>query len=81
MAISKELLDILACPKCKSDIQYDEEQQKLICLNSDCGLRVLKLLLILVGIYAQLLGTIGGFNHHFLFSFIFTLRYNSDICD
>ena len=35
MAISKELLDILACPVCKGDIQYDEANQKLICLA--CG--------------------------------------------
>ena len=37
--IDKELLEILACPKCKGDIEYDEENQKLICLNPDCGLR------------------------------------------
>lgn len=29
--IDKELLDILACPVCKGDITYDEENQKLIC--------------------------------------------------
>ncbi len=29
--ISKELLDILACPICKSDLEYDEENEKLIC--------------------------------------------------
>ena len=29
--ISQELIDILACPACKSDIQYDRENQKLIC--------------------------------------------------
>jgi len=37
--IDKELLEILACPKCKSNIEYDQENQKLICLNPDCGLR------------------------------------------
>ncbi len=36
--IDQELLDILACPKCKADIEYDEENQKLKCLNPDCGL-------------------------------------------
>jgi uncharacterized protein YbaR (Trm112 family) len=36
--IDKELLEILACPKCKADIEYDEENQKLKCLNPDCGL-------------------------------------------
>jgi uncharacterized protein YbaR (Trm112 family) len=29
--IDKELLDILACPVCKGNITYDEENQKLIC--------------------------------------------------
>jgi len=31
MAISKELLDILACPKCKGDIQLTEKQDGLVC--------------------------------------------------
>lgn len=31
MAISKELLDILACPKCKGDIHLNESQDGLIC--------------------------------------------------
>ncbi|HEY5541758.1 MAG TPA: Trm112 family protein [Candidatus Binatia bacterium] len=31
MAISKELLDILACPKCKGDIQLNETSDGLIC--------------------------------------------------
>ena len=29
--MDKKLLDILACPKCKGDLEYDEENQKLIC--------------------------------------------------
>ncbi|MFQ5864094.1 MAG: Trm112 family protein [bacterium] len=29
--VDKELLDILACPKCKGDLEYDKEKQKLIC--------------------------------------------------
>lgn len=29
--LKKELLDILACPKCKGDLEYDKEKQKLIC--------------------------------------------------
>ncbi len=29
--ISKELLDILACPQCKGDLDYDTENSKLIC--------------------------------------------------
>ena len=31
MAISKELLEILACPKCKGDIQLTEKQDGLVC--------------------------------------------------
>ena len=31
MAISKELLDILACPKCKGDIYLDDSKKGLIC--------------------------------------------------
>lgn len=31
MAISKELLEILACPKCKGDIHLNESQDGLIC--------------------------------------------------
>jgi uncharacterized protein YbaR (Trm112 family) len=33
MAISKELLDILACPKCKGDIHLNEASDGLICDN------------------------------------------------
>jgi len=29
--ISKELLDILACPKCKGDIHLNETQDGLVC--------------------------------------------------
>ena len=35
--IDKELLDILACPFCKSDIKLEGE--KLNCTNKDCGCR------------------------------------------
>ena len=31
MAISKELLDILVCPKCKGEIKLTEKQDGLIC--------------------------------------------------
>jgi hypothetical protein len=31
MAISKELLEILACPKCKGDIRLNEKADGLIC--------------------------------------------------
>lgn len=32
-AISKELLDILACPQCKGDIYLNESENGLICNN------------------------------------------------
>jgi len=31
MAISKQLLDILACPKCKGDLIYKDVENDLIC--------------------------------------------------
>ncbi len=31
MAVSKELLDILACPKCKGDIHLNDKSDGLIC--------------------------------------------------
>jgi uncharacterized protein YbaR (Trm112 family) len=31
MTISKDLLDILACPKCKGDIKLTEKEDGLIC--------------------------------------------------
>ena len=33
MAISPELLEILACPKCKGDIRMNDTQDGLICEN------------------------------------------------
>jgi uncharacterized protein YbaR (Trm112 family) len=35
--IDDELLKILACPACKSDVKL--ENNRIICLNSKCGLR------------------------------------------
>jgi len=29
--LSKDLLDVLACPKCKGNIKYDKKASKLIC--------------------------------------------------
>ncbi len=31
MALSKDLLEILACPQCKGEIVADENQDKLLC--------------------------------------------------
>ena len=30
--MDKELLDILVCPKCKGELDYSEEEQKLTCM-------------------------------------------------
>ncbi len=35
--IEQELLDILACPKCRADVLLEGEQ--IICTNPQCGLR------------------------------------------
>jgi uncharacterized protein len=32
------LLEILACPKCRSPLRADDEASELICTNADCGL-------------------------------------------
>jgi uncharacterized protein YbaR (Trm112 family) len=37
MALDKELLEILACPKCKGDLEYREAEQVLVC--NACRLR------------------------------------------
>ena len=37
MTINKDLLDILACPKCKGDLLLTEEEDGLIC--NPCRLR------------------------------------------
>ncbi|MEJ5338527.1 MAG: Trm112 family protein [Aquificaceae bacterium] len=31
--LSRELLEILACPRCKGDLTYDERRNVLICTN------------------------------------------------
>ncbi len=33
MALNKELLEILACPKCKGDLELTEKEDGLICYN------------------------------------------------
>jgi len=33
VAISKELLEIIACPKCKGDLKLSEDEKFLICEN------------------------------------------------
>jgi len=29
--MNEELLEILVCPQCKGDLEYDAEQQQLVC--------------------------------------------------
>lgn len=29
--LDKKLLDILVCPKCKGDLEYDKKKDRLIC--------------------------------------------------
>jgi len=31
MALDKELLDVLACPKCKGGLEYKEADDQLVC--------------------------------------------------
>jgi uncharacterized protein YbaR (Trm112 family) len=35
--IDTKLLEILACPACRGDLEYDIKNEKLIC--TDCGLK------------------------------------------
>ncbi len=42
MTLSKDLLSILACPKCKGDLKYEKERQKLICNNCRLRFHILK---------------------------------------
>jgi uncharacterized protein YbaR (Trm112 family) len=38
MPISPELLDILRCPKCRSEVKIDDRQTRLKCVNAECSL-------------------------------------------
>lgn len=38
MAISRELLKILRCPKCKSELELKDDGSGLRCLNTECAL-------------------------------------------
>ena len=33
MTLSEQLLAILVCPKCKGDLEYQQEQSRLVCHN------------------------------------------------
>lgn len=36
MALDKELLEILACPNCRGDVEYREAEDLIVCLGQ-CG--------------------------------------------
>ena len=38
MLVEAWLLDILACPQCRSPLRADEEASELVCTNAECGL-------------------------------------------
>ena len=38
--LKKELLDILVCPKCKGELEYHAEEEKLICPSCKLAYRV-----------------------------------------
>ena len=38
MPISPELLEILRCPKCKSEVRIKDDESGLKCQNKDCAL-------------------------------------------
>ena len=38
MAISPELLEILRCPKCKSEVELKADGNSLKCVNPECSL-------------------------------------------
>jgi uncharacterized protein YbaR (Trm112 family) len=38
MALDKELLDILACPNCRGDVEYREQEELVVCIGR-CGYR------------------------------------------
>ncbi len=35
--IDDKLIDILACPSCRGDVEYHENEERIVCL--ECGLR------------------------------------------
>ena len=38
MKIEDWLLEILACPKCRSPLRVDDAASELVCTSADCGL-------------------------------------------
>lgn len=42
MTLGKEILEILACPKCKGPIKYNKKENKLICEKCRLKFPILK---------------------------------------
>lgn len=40
--LPKQLLDILACPKCKQDVKYDSRKNVLVCSSCRLKYKILK---------------------------------------
>jgi len=40
MPLDEKLLEILACPKCKGDLEYDRDNEKLICHSCRLAYRI-----------------------------------------
>ncbi len=38
--LDKKLLEILACPQCKGELEYRPKQQKLLCWTCKLGYRI-----------------------------------------
>ena len=38
MSISPDLLEILRCPKCRSEVRLKDDQKSLKCTNAECAL-------------------------------------------
>ncbi len=38
MPINPQLLEILRCPQCKSEVKIDDQQTRLKCVNPECSL-------------------------------------------
>jgi uncharacterized protein YbaR (Trm112 family) len=40
MALSKQLLEIIVCPKCKGELKYEQKNEKLNCQSCRLSFRV-----------------------------------------
>jgi uncharacterized protein len=38
MSVDQQLLDILACPNCRGDVEYHEDEQVIVCVG-ECRYR------------------------------------------